>query len=75
MRLLLAVFTVVMLSGCGITRVLSQSDTSITIDHNPAGRGEAFRVAEQHCRARNKVPFYASGVPQRGITTSTWRCE
>lgn len=75
MRTVLAVLTVTMFGGCATTDVLSRSETSITIDHNPAGRANAFRMAEQHCQARNRAAFYVSGVPQRGITTSTWRCE
>lgn len=58
------------------SKVLSQNEFGITIEHSEWGKPIAFRQADEHCATMKKAAVYRGGTMQIGPDmTSAWRCE
>lgn len=58
------------------SKILSQNEYGITIEHSEWGKPIAFRQADEHCASLKKAAIYRGGTMQIGPDmTSTWRCE
>ena len=73
-RLLLAVFAVLVLSGCAGSPVVYKDPASITIEHPGKGFRGAMEQARQHCQAINKaVKHQGTDCPAKKCI-STFSC-
>lgn len=58
------------------SKILSQNEYGITIEHSEWGKPIAFRQADEHCASMKKAAVYRGGTMQIGPDMmSTWRCE
>lgn len=58
------------------SKILSQNEYGITIEHSEWGKPIAFRQADEHCASMKKAAIYRGGTMQIGPDmTSAWRCE
>ena len=77
-RTLICFAILISLGACATAYVLTSSERHISIQHSYGTESvkKAFTMAEQHCRQYDKIAVQTVGTyVQKGLSTSTFRCE
>lgn len=76
MRYAICCFLALLLAGCA-PKVISQNEKNITIEFPYEAQSDAFKMAEEHCRAQGKVAVLSTQqfFPHGGGGVNSWRCE
>ena len=77
-RTLICFAILISLGACTTAYVLTSSERHISIQHSYGTESvkKAFTMADQHCRQYDKIAVQTVGTyVQKGLSTSTFRCE